>query len=90
MVVVNDPANLAPRILVVKLKKVTKMFTFILDSFSKKGRNSGVKRNNYYLFTVDSLYVTPVLEISKEHTIFMRLVQHADLLHYAYLMIVNP
>lgn len=90
MIVVNDPKNLAPRILVIKLKRITKMFQFLLDSFSKQGRNCGVKRNNYYLFTVDALWRYSKEEINNEYKVFIQLVKYATYKMYTYIMIVNP
>jgi hypothetical protein len=90
MVVVNDPKNLPPKILYIKMKKTTALFTMILNSFSAEGKKCGVKRNNYYLFTVDAVYIRKYKEEenAKEFNVFMNLINHAARIYYTYIMFV--
>jgi hypothetical protein len=88
MVVVNTKENQPPRILCIKMKKSNTLFNMLLDSLTKEGKSTGVKRNNYYLLTVDAVYMSRVPEQSKEHFTLMTLVKHAARLYYTYLMLI--
>lgn len=90
MVVVNDPKNLATKILYIKIKKTTALFTMILNSFSSESKRRGVKRNSYYLFTVNAVYTRNANneDSAKEFNVFMNLIRHAERLYYAYIMFV--
>jgi hypothetical protein len=88
MVVVNTPENLDPKIVYLKFQKPVKSFLDLLDKFASPNRNLGIKRNNYYLFTLDAVYNIPADKVTKEYKFFMTLCKKAAARYYTYIMFV--
>jgi hypothetical protein len=88
MVVVNTKENLDPKILYLKFQKPVPSFLRLLDMFSAEGRHYGVKRNNYYLFTLDRVYALPRKLVSKEYNYFMSLAKEASNRYFTYIMFI--
>jgi hypothetical protein len=88
MLVVNSKENLDIKILTIKFKKPLPSFLNLLDNLSTQGKNLGVKRNNYYVFTLDAVYVQPRTQMTKEYRYFMSLAHKASSLFYTYIMFI--
>ena len=82
MVVVNGKDNLPKQILCLGLGKGTTPLKSLLDSLTLPGKRIGVKRNNYYLLTIDAAYNAPS---SKEFIVLMRIIRKAAPI-YTYIM----
>jgi hypothetical protein len=88
MVVVNTPDNLNPRISYLKFQNPVNSFLDMLDKFVSPSRNLGIKRNNYYLFTIDAIYNIPINKVTKEYILFMTICRKASAQYYTYIMFI--
>lgn len=88
MVVVNAKENIKKKILYVKMKKRSETFLKLLDALSSQGKKMGVKRNNYYLFSLDAIYHLPPIEVDANYSMFRKITYRASQLFFTYVMFV--